>query len=49
MIGNGLPVQVELSPGQMNEQPMAKLLLNDLSAGADVIADKGYDADGSGI
>ena len=45
MIGNGLPVQVALSPGQMNHQPMAELLLNDLPAGADVIADKGYDAD----
>lgn len=29
----------------MNDQPMAELLLNDLPAGADVIADKGYDAD----
>ena len=45
VIGNGLPVQIELSPGQMNDQPMAELLLNDLPAGADVIADKGYDAD----
>lgn len=44
MIGNGLPVQIELSPGQMNDQPMAELL-NELPAGADVIADKGYDAD----
>jgi transposase len=43
VIGNGLPVQVDLSPGQMNDQPMA-LLLNDLPAGADVITDKGYDA-----
>ena len=45
VIGNGLPVQIELSPGQMNDQPMAELLLNDLPAGAEVIADKGYDAD----
>jgi len=45
VIGNGLPVQIELSPGQMNDQPMAELLLNDLPPGADVIADKGYDAD----
>ena len=29
----------------MNDQPMAELLLQDLPAGADVIADKGYDAD----
>jgi transposase len=45
VIGNGLPVQIELSPGQMNDAPMAEFLLNDLPAGADVIADKGYDAD----
>jgi transposase len=45
VIGNGLPVQIELSPGQMNDQPMAELLLNELPAGAEVIADKGYDAD----
>jgi hypothetical protein len=45
VIGNALPVQIELSPGQMNDQPMAELLLIDLPAGADVIADKGYDAD----
>jgi Transposase DDE domain len=42
---HGLPVQIELSPGQMNDQPMAELLLNDLPVGADVIAGKGYDAD----
>ena len=29
----------------MNDQPMAMLLLNELPAGADVIADKGYDDD----
>ena len=29
----------------MNDQPMAEILLNDLPAGAAVIADKGYDAD----
>ena len=40
-----MPVQIELSPGQMNDQPMAEILLNDLPAGAAVIADKGYDAD----
>ena len=45
MVGNGLPVQIELSPGQMNDAPMAELLLNDLPTGAEVIADKGYDAD----
>jgi hypothetical protein len=40
VIGNGLPVQIELSPGQMNDAPMAELLLKDLPAGAEVIADK---------
>jgi len=29
----------------MNDAPMAELLLQDLPAGAEVIADKGYDAD----
>jgi transposase len=45
VVGNGLPVQIELSPGQMNDQPMAEILLANLPAGAAVIADKGYDAD----
>ena len=45
VIGNGLPVQIELSPGHMHDAPMAERLLNDLPKGADVIADKGYDAD----
>lgn len=45
VIGNGLPVQLELSAGQMNDAPMAERLLNDLPAGAAVIGDKGYDAD----
>lgn len=43
MIGNGLPVQLEISPVLADDQPMAMLLLQKLSAGADVIADKGYD------
>jgi hypothetical protein len=34
VVGNCLPVQIKLSPGQMNDQPMAELLLNDLPAGA---------------
>jgi transposase len=29
----------------MHDAPMAELLLNDLPRGADVIADRGYDAD----
>jgi transposase len=45
VVGNGLPVQVELSAGQANDVPMAELLLNDLPEGAHVLADKGYDAD----
>ena len=45
VVGNGLPVQLELSPGQANDAPMAELLLNDLPKGATVLADKAYDAD----
>ena len=45
MIGNGLPVQVELSAGQVNDAPMAEFLLNDLPKGATIVADKAYDAD----
>jgi transposase len=45
VVGNGLPVQVELSPGQAGDAPLAELLLDRLSVGADVIGDKGYDAD----
>lgn len=45
VVGNGLPVQIELSPGQMNDAPMAEILLNDLPKGATVLGDRGYDAD----
>ena len=45
VVGNGLPVQIELSAGEVNDAPMAELLLADLPAGAHVLADKGYDAD----
>jgi transposase len=38
-------VQLELSPGQANDAPMAELLLNDLPEGAVVLADRAYDAD----
>jgi transposase len=38
-------LQIELSPGQMHDAPMAELLLHDLPEGTDVLADKGYDAD----
>ena len=43
--GHGLPLQIELSAGQINDAPMAELLLQDLPKGADLLADKGYDAD----
>ena len=45
VVGNGLPVQLELSAGQANDAPMAELLLNDLPQGAVVLADRAYDAD----
>ena len=38
-------MQLELSPGQASDAPMAELLLNDLPEGAVVLADKAYDAD----
>jgi transposase len=43
--GNGLPLQIELSPGNMHDAPMAELLLNDLPKGAKVLGDRGYDGD----
>ncbi len=42
---HGLPLQIELSPGQMHDVPMAELLLQDLPAGTNLLADRGYDAD----
>ena len=41
----GLPLQIELSPGQMHDTPMAELLLQDLPKGTSLLADRGYDAD----
>ena len=41
---NGLPIQLELSPGQMHDAPMAELLLQDLPKGTSLLADRGYDA-----
>jgi transposase len=38
-------LQIELSPGQMHDAPMAELLPHDLPEGTDVPADKRYDAD----
>ena len=41
----GLPLQLELSPGQAHDAPMAELLLQDLPKGTSLLADRGYDAD----
>jgi transposase len=38
-------VQLELSPGQAHDAPMAELLLNNLPKGAIVLADRAYDTD----
>jgi transposase len=43
--GHGLPLQIELSAGQMHDAPMAELLLQDLPKGTSLLADRGYDAD----
>lgn len=43
--GNGLPVRLVLSPGEMHDSQAARDLLAGLPADAVVIADKGYDAD----
>ena len=42
---HGLPPQIELSPGQAHDAPMAELLLQDLPKGTSLLADRGYDAD----
>jgi transposase len=42
---HGLPLQIELSPGQAHDAPMAELLLQGLPKGASLLADRGYDAD----
>ena len=42
---DGLPLQIELSAGQMHDAPMAGLLLQDLPKGTSLLADRGYDAD----
>ncbi len=42
---HGLPLQLELSPGQAHDAPMAELLLQDLPRGTSLLADRGYDAD----
>ena len=42
---NGLPLRYLLTPGQANDAPPAKILLNSLQPGQVVLADKAYDAD----
>jgi transposase len=42
---HGLPLQIELSPGEAHDAPMAELLLQDLPKGTSLLADRGYDAD----
>ena len=42
---SGLPVQLEQTPGNWSDTPMAEMLLNNLPKGAKVLADKAYDAD----
>jgi transposase len=41
----GLPLQIELSAGQVHDAPVAELLLKDLPKGTSLLADRGYDAD----
>jgi transposase len=40
---DGRPVRLLLSPGQANDAPVAEALLEDLAAGATLIADRAYD------
>ena len=42
---HGLPLQLELSGGQMHDASMVELLLHDLPKHTSLLADKGYDAD----
>ena len=42
---HGLPLQIELSPGQAHDAPMAELVLQDLPKETSLLADRGYDAD----
>lgn len=42
----GRPVRLELTAGQAGDAPMAAKLLDTVSPGATVIADKAYDTDG---
>jgi transposase len=40
---HGLPLQIELSAGQMHDAPVAELLLQDLPKRTSVLADRGAD------
>ena len=42
---NGVPLQIELSAGEMHDVPLAELLLQDLPKGTSSLADRGFDAD----
>jgi len=43
--GNGLPVQLALSPGEAHDVRLAGTLLSRLKSGSMLLADRGYDAD----
>jgi transposase len=42
---DGLPVRIVLTAGQAHDQSVVPELLGDLTAGCDVVADRGYDSD----
>ena len=42
---DGLPIRLDLTPGQASDVHGAEVLLNNLQCGTVVLADKGYDAD----
>jgi transposase len=43
--GNGLPVQLALSPGEAHDVRLARKLLSRMKSGSMLLADRGYDAD----
>ena len=43
--GNGLPVRLELSPGEAHDNRLVSKLLSRLKAGSMLLADRGDDAD----
>jgi hypothetical protein len=46
---NGLPVRLALTPGEAHDDRLAGKLLSRLTAGSMLLADRGYDADSSGL